>query len=268
MRSLLSALACLLLCGPAAAHEGPAAALDRLDRQVEEAPQDLETLLRRAEARRRAGRHSEALQDLDVASRLSPDEPRVHAERGLTLHAAGAEGAEAALDRYLEAVPDAPRVAALAARADILLKTGRAAAALVDLDAAISVAPNPDLCARRGEVHEGMGRFIAAAAGYRSCAAMLSGAVVLRLEAVRAERSAGRPDVALVDLEALLSERPRHPAWIILRSDLLDEVGREEEARLERRRALGLVEGRLARRNSARLRAWREALLASLGSEP
>jgi tetratricopeptide (TPR) repeat protein len=265
-RSALVAVAFLSLVTMSAAdaHEEPRATLLRLDAAVAAAPADLELRLRRSEQRRWAGDLVGAIEDLNTASRLAPSDLRVVRERGLARHAMGAPGALDDLDRYLDGAGDRPAVGALAARAAIHEAAGRAVEAVADLDRAVHLAPTPDLCIRRGALQESLGRPADAARGYRDCADRLGGAVVLRLAAVRVERSRGEPGRALEVVDQLLDARPTHPSWLLLRADVLVELQRPAEARAARLVALAEVERKLRRRNSAQLRAQRATILAAV----
>lgn len=256
----------LLLAAPASAHEGLPATLDRLDHRIEDAPNDLDLRLRRAESRRLHHDLPGALEDLKTAAGLAPDDPRVVLERGLVQHELGnTAAARTDLDRYLVLVPERPRIEALAIRATL---RSQPANALADLERAISIAPTPDLCADRGELEESMGRLAAAADGYRACASVLSGAIVLRLAAVRVDRERGEFARALADLDSLLTHRPQHPGWLTLRAAILSDLDRPDEARADRQTALASLDRKLAKRNSTELRRQRAALLEALEATP
>ncbi len=108
MRSLSLIPLLLLLAAPASAHEGLPATLDRLDHRIEDAPNDLDLRLRRAESRRLHRDLQGALEDLKTAAGLAPDDPRVVLERGLVQHELGnTAAARTDLDRYLVLVPRA-----------------------------------------------------------------------------------------------------------------------------------------------------------------
>jgi len=263
VRSLATIPFLLLFAAPAGAHEGLPTTLERLDDRVAAAPDDLDLRLLRAESRRLNRDPAGALDDVRAAARLAPDDPRVDVERGLAQLALGdRDAALGSLRRYLEAV-DRPRVDALVAHADLA-----PAGALADLDRAVAIEPSPDLCLRRGALLEARADLAAAAAGYRACAARLDGAVVLRLAAVRVDRARGAADAALAEVDSLLALRADHPGWLELRADVLDDLGRADEARAERYAALAAVEARLTRRRSPRLEAQRAALLEDLGGTP
>ncbi len=253
----------LLLAAPASAHEGLPKTLERLDARVEASPDDLDLLLRRAESRRLARDPEGALEDLREAARIAPHDPRIEVERGLAHLARGDDdAARRSLRRYLADV-ERPRVDALVAHADLSPATE-----LADIERAIAIEPSPDLCLRRGRVQEAAGDLAAAACGYRACADLLGGAVVLRLAAVRVDRDRGPNDATLAEVDALLAIRPDHPGWLALRADVLDELGRGDEARAERYAALAAVDARLRRRASTRLEEQRAALVVALGALP
>ena len=229
------------------------------------APLDLELRLRRAETRRRAGDAGGALSDLVVASQVAPKDPRVLSERGLARRDLGdVHAALGDLDAYLIAAGPRPRVDALEARAEIHATHGRTAAALADLDAAVRIAPGPDVCLRRGALLESSGRLGDALRSAVDCLDVLGDAVVLRLAVVRLQRLRGAPAQALAEVDSLLAARPDHAPWLVLRAAVLTELGLPDEARADLESALEAVDRRLARRNTAQRRVLRAEILTAL----
>lgn len=95
-------------------------------------PHDIEAALRLADARRRVGKVKEAVEALEAAARMAPQDPRVHHELGLTL-LCWVKDHDASLphfDRALSLKPD--MVPALTFRANARREAGRPDLAIDD----------------------------------------------------------------------------------------------------------------------------------------
>ena len=66
----------------------------------------------------------------------------------------------------------------------------------------------------------------------------------LALPALDLELELGRNEDALRRVDALLATNPRNEAWLARRGDVLDRLGRRDEARLARADALAAIQSR------------------------
>lgn len=188
------------------------AAVDALDRALELAPDDPRSLTLRGECRRALGRHDEAIGDLDKAIELNPDDAFALASRGaIRLGHGEFDEALADLDRAVRLKPDYPW--ALVRRARVHRSLGAPDRQLADLDRAVSLDPDwAWVRCERGDALRVAGRDQEALADYDH-------ALVLEPEygSARASRGAslanlGRYEEAVADLNRVLDLRPSY-AW-------------------------------------------------------
>lgn len=247
----------------AEAHPGYDARLESLSERIAASPSDRGLRLQRAEAYRRAGHFHDALRDLAVIAREDPDDTAMRIERAL-VHIA--RGRARAAERDLDAAIDRGPASATAhwERAKLHEVAGRLAAAREDLDAAIALGGTPDLYLDRARVDAAQGDLVAAAAGLAQGCSELSDPVVLRLALVDAERRRGAPAEALAVVDAMLVTAPRRADWVLLRGDVLGELGRDGEALGERLRALALSHAAIANRPTAAHRMSRARIYLAL----
>lgn len=265
-KRLVLAVACALAV-PAIASADPPVRDDvrALSAHLDAHPSDVPALIERSELYRREARYELALQDLRVAAALSPDEPRVHAQRAVVLHAMGREEqALAELDAYLETEP-APGPALIALRARILVAMDRPEEALADYDAALALRDEVDLYFERGRLLEQLGRARDAAQSYAAGLRATGGAAVLRVELIELELRAGHPERALPPIDEVLARAPARARWLLLRARALDALGRGPEALTAREEALAETEARLARRPTPALHVMHGEVLLALG---
>jgi tetratricopeptide (TPR) repeat protein len=229
------ALSCVCIAGSvtSSAHEGLDHDIERETRALAEDPSDAEARLRRARYYRLDGQPEMALADLQQAARLAPDDARLHFERGFALAALGRNtDAESELSGFISQTGGS--AAAHAERARIRALTGRPDLAIADLEVAITLGPSLDLYVDLGRLLEGQTRYAEAADRYREGLARLG--------------------------DTPLLQRALVAALIVL--------GRTEEAREARLRALTKANESLGKRpTSARLVARAEVHLA-LGDTP
>ncbi|UJR82676.1 tetratricopeptide repeat protein [Sandaracinus amylolyticus] len=227
-------------------------------------PSDVAALIERSELYRREGNPEGALADLRVAAALAPDEPRVHAQRAVVLHAMGRhEEALAELDAYVERAPG-PGPELLALRARILVRMERLDDAVADYDAALALREEVELYLERGRLLEQLGRIEDAARGYDE-GLRVTDAAVLRVESIELDLRIGRADRALVHVDEGLARAPARARWLLLRARALDALARQREARAARDEALTEIERRLVRRPTAALHVERGEALLALG---
>jgi len=237
----------LAVADPVAAHPSPNKELRALDERVEATPTDAELRLRRAELRVRMGHPRDALADLRVAARLLPDSPRVTLQRAQALAALGRDqAAERELDGLIATGP--PLAAAFTERARLRHADGRLDLARADLDDAILIQPTPELVLERGRLDEQRERLDDAAAGYREGLERLGPAFVVQLALVDVEQRRDRPRKALEQLDAVLALDPDRADWILIRADILQQLGQPASAIVERLRALVEADAAVRRR--------------------
>ncbi len=246
---LLVAMVVMLAMGSphATAHPGPSTALHALDDRIATAPDDVALRLRRSEHLRRMGHPRTALADVRVATRLRPGDRTVWLERALVLAALGRNrAAERELDRVLAAGP--ALVVPLTERARLRAADGRLDAARADLSLAIGLHATPELVLTRGALDERRERLDDAAAGYIEGLDALGPAVVVQLALVDVQRRRGATVQALSALDTLSAQAPAQADWILLRADILDDLGQPASATVERLRALVVADGAARRR--------------------
>jgi tetratricopeptide (TPR) repeat protein len=262
-RPLLIVIACLLLAGGAAAHEGVHAEIAALDARLKAHPGDVDLLLQRAALYRREGHLSSSIADLAAVARLSPARRELFLERGLTLAAKGeSSAAEADLTRFLDAGP--PTAAALTGRAKIREAQKRFARARADYDAAIRLRADPELYLARGRMDEAEGRLDRAASGYEEGLRALGGAVAIRLALIRVESARGQHDRAIAQIDEVLASAPLKAEWLLRRADVHAAVGRSKDAERDRLEALRELDATIARRATDLARLTRAKAYLSL----
>lgn len=224
--------------------------IERLDVELERAPESTELLVRRGRLHRENGDAVASLRDLDRALALDPAQANAMLERGLTLSALGRDGdAEAQLTRLLEQAPKSPL--ALAERARIRARSGRTDAALVDFDASLALHPDVELYLERGELLERAARVDEAAAGYRDGLDSLGDAVLLRLALIRVETARGNHAQALALVDEPLARAQIKTDWLLRRADVLAARGDVGGARAARQAALAEARRVVQRRPTA-----------------
>ncbi len=193
------------------------------------------------------GHPRDALADLRVAERLLPDSARVALQRARALASLGrARAAERELDRLIADGP--PLAAAFTERARLRHADGRLDLARADLDDAILIQATPERVLERGRLDEQRERLDDAAAGYREGLETLGPAVVVQLALVDVERRRGQPTLALEQLDAVLALDPDRADWILIRAEILHQLGQPASAIVERLRALVEADAAVRRR--------------------
>ena len=263
------AVSCACIAGPvtSSAHEGLQHDIERETRSLAEDPSDVEARLRRARYYRLDGQPEMALADLQQAARLAPDDARLHFERGFTLAALGRNtDAESELSAFIAQTGGS--AAAHAERARIRTLTGRPDPAIADLEVAITLDPSLDLYLERGRLLESRARYAEAADGYREGLTRFGDSPLLRRVLVDALIVLGRYDDALTEIDAALARGLLEAQWLLKRAEVLEHLGRADEAQQTRLRALTKVNESLGKRpTSAKLVARAEVHLA-LGDAP
>jgi len=246
----------------ALAHPGLHHDIERVTLAIQQEPARADLYLARAVYERLDQQYEKALADLDTVKRLDPKNVPLPLERGLTLAALGRDHeAEKALTRYIESGPES--APALAGRAVIRARAGRTTAAIADYGAAIAIEADIEYYLERGALQEKAGRWDDAAAGYRDGLEKLGGAVNLRLALIRAEVEAGRPEAAIATIDDAMNRPGIRTEWLLRKADVLEGMGRSDEARAERETALAEADRALeGRATGIHLMARAKVLLA------
>lgn len=259
-------VATLLLRVPAAFGHAPATVLEDAARaEIARRPTDPDAHLAAGRVHRATGDWDAALAAFARAAELGADPVAVAiAEGEVYLDAGWPRMAERRLTQALAARPD--DAAARYERARARMALGDAGGAAHDFADAVAAMPEP-----RPE-HLYAWRDALLALGKRDDAlrvlnegiTRLGHVPSLELAALDLEIARGRYDAALVRLDALLATSPRNPAWIARRADLLERLGRVDDARRERLRALAAIEERRGARRAAAMTALAAEIRRSL----
>ncbi|MFJ8534186.1 tetratricopeptide repeat protein [Streptomyces sp. NPDC093591] len=188
------------------------AAVVRLNRALELAPDDPGSLALRGEYHRVLKRHDEAIRDLDRALELNPADAFAAASRGATrLGRHEFDEALADLDRAVELKPDYPW--ALVRRARVHRALGDRDRQLADLDRAVAVDPDwAWVRCERGDALRVAGRDEEALADYDHALALEPGYGSARASRGASLANLGRDEEALAELDRVLELKPSY-AW-------------------------------------------------------
>ena len=265
--------ACLLslwLFSPtgAFAHADIVERIAALDGQIEQAPRDSELYLKRGELHRLHRDWPAAIADYDRATRLEPKNPAVFFYRGrMWLEAGDPAQARPLLDRFLTARPN--HGDALLIRSRILFRLGERLAAAADLTRAIGLLPRPTpevyLERARALVAAGPEHIDPALRGLDEGIARLGPLVSLVQYGIEVERAHGRHRQALNRYDQLPDQLRRQPSWLVVRGDILRDLGETQQAQANYRAGLEAIETYPpARRNARATIALESRLRASL----
>lgn len=267
LRSTLLAAAALLCAAPAWAHPS----FDEMERYtddlVAQRPDDPVSYLDLAQTRRLAGNWDGALLALEHAAAHGAKPVEVTALRGAVyLDAGWPNMALLEADRALALEPAQPQVQILRAKASMAL--GRPAEAARAMRAAIDgmKTPTPDHVLALRDALLAAGDRAAAVAALDSGLTRIGPVPSLVLPALDLELELGRNEDALRRIDALLATNPRNEAWLARRGDVLDRLGRRDEARLARADALAAIQSRPDGRRGARSASLERELRAALAS--
>ena len=221
----------LALASTAAAHQSSQARFDLANEQVADEPGASAGYLALASLHRRHRDFEAALRELDRAADVAPDSPRIDYARGLTLLEAGQLGAaDEVLSQFLALVPRDP--AGRHARGRARLGLGRAGEAASDFSLAIAHGnePAPDLHLEYAQALTACGRRGEAIRALEAALEALGPVVALERAIVALEVESGRLESALDRLERIAQRRGNRGAWLAARAELLERLGREDEA--------------------------------------
>lgn len=236
----LSGVVCLVIAAAVASAGSPGAAHPELEARIAEfsaliagRPGEAGLYLQRGRLYHDHGEWDRALADYEIVASLDPGFDRVHLFRAATLERAGLpEASLAAAERYRRAHPGDGEALVLRGRA--LVALGRSAEAADELAQAIERLANPSIDLRvalaRALASDGADGLERALASLDAAVERVGPIVSLRLEAVALARGAGRCDLALARVDALIGETARPARLLVLRGEILAEAGRGEDA--------------------------------------
>jgi tetratricopeptide (TPR) repeat protein len=244
----------LLVCGMVFVRTAVAfdEEIERLTKLLEQEPNRVDLLKRRALIFRLEARLGEALSDLDRARSLDPNDREVRLQRGLTLSGLRRDQeAETELNVFLERETGRPQVFALAERGRIRARTGRPALAIVDFTAAIAIRPVLELYLARGQVQESMSQLAAAAAGYQIAISRLGRTISLTTALIRVQLAQRQFQSALALVDQEIARAPVKTLWLLRRAEVLAAMGQTAQAQSELQAALAEANSVLERKITA-----------------
>lgn len=267
--STILAVSCVCIAGSVTsfAHEGLGHDIERETRSLAEDPSDIDARLRRAHYYRLDGQPEKALADLQQATRFAPDDARVHLEKGFALADLGRDtDAEVELSAFISQTGGS--ASALAERARVRARTARLDLAIADLEAAIALGPSLELYLERGRLLEDRGRYSEAAAGYRDALTRLGETPLLQLPFVDALIQLERYDDALTAVDGALARGQLQTQWLLKRGEVLERMGRAEEAQAARQSALSRASAAFGRHPTSANLVERAKVHLALGDAP
>jgi tetratricopeptide (TPR) repeat protein len=237
-----------------------------LTERLSKDPSNVGLLKQRAALLRSEQRFSDALNDLDRARLLDPNDHEIRVQRGITLSALRRDReAESEFDSYLKLETAQSRAIALAERGHIRARTGRPELAITDFTDAIAIRPALDLYLARGTVQESTGQLGAAAAGYQDGILRLGRAIQLLTALIRVQVQQGEFQSALTLINNELPRTPIKTLWLLSRAEVLSAMGQAAQAQLELNAALEDANQALQKRPTAIHLLSRAKVLTALG---
>lgn len=234
------------------AHSGMDPEIEELTELLTKDPDNVDLLVRRGQVYRSNGKFFESLKDVERAWLLDRENQIVILERAMTLSALSRDQeAEAALDSFLQDLSHPKRVFALAERAHIRARTGRLELAIADFTSAIQLQPTIELYLIRGKLQENLGKFEAAAEGYRDGLAKLGDAILLKKGLIRVQIAQNQYGQALALINEEAARSSVKTSWYLQRADILAKMGRSEESRRTYAQALSEANRILGKRSTA-----------------
>jgi tetratricopeptide (TPR) repeat protein len=218
--------------------------LEDLTKQIGKQPTNAQLYLSRGDLYRAQERWDAAQADFDFACALNPAIEQVDFLRGrMYLEANWPISAKLALDRFLS--KQSNHVEALVLRARALSRLESRFAASQDYTRAIqlSTEPRPDLYLERAQAlsAEGEAYFKEALRGLDEGIKKLGPLVTLQLGAIDLEGKYKHYDEALARVDSIAAASPRKETWLARRGELLQQAGRNDEARAAFQSALEAI---------------------------
>jgi tetratricopeptide (TPR) repeat protein len=218
--------------------------ITQVTEQLAKDPRNAELYLRRGELHRSHQDWDDAQADYDRAISLDPGLTIVDFTRGrMFLEAGWLNSAKVSLDRFLRQHTN--HVEALVTRARTLVKLKQALDAARDYTAAIQRTPSgrPELYIERAQAlsAEGETHYAEALRGLDEGIQNLGALVTLQLYAIDLELKRRNFDAALDRLEKISAQSPRKETWLARRGEILQQAGRNDEARNAYQNALNAM---------------------------
>jgi len=219
---------------PAPAHGDLHDQIAAVTRQINRDPTNTAPYLKRGELHRVHGDWETALNDYAQVTRLDPNFWAIDFFRGrMMLEADRPKPARECLNRFLARQPDYSE--ALIARARVLVKLRKPTAAARDFTRALGHLreAKPEYYLERADaVISRSGRRVETALrGLDEGMKRLGPLPTLQLRAIDLELSRKHYPEALARLEQLIAQSPRKETWLARKGEVLQQAGREKEAR-------------------------------------
>ncbi|GJL60495.1 MAG: hypothetical protein NPIRA03_33520 [Nitrospirales bacterium] len=252
MACLALAIGCFGFIQLATAHSGLEPEIQEITEKLIKDPDNVDLLVHRGQVYRSNGKYIESLLDLERAWLLDRENRTVVLQRALTLSALGRDKeAERALDHFLQEESDPKRVFALAERANIHARNGQTELAISDFTSAIQLQPTIELYLIRGKLLESLGKLEDAAAGYLDGLTKLGDAILLKKGLIRVRMAQNQYSEALALVDEEIAGSSVKTSWYLKRAEILDHMGRPDEAKLANEQALAEANRVLGKRQTA-----------------
>ncbi|MGP0591577.1 tetratricopeptide repeat protein [Nitrospira sp. T9] len=252
MTCLALAIGCFSFIKLATAHSGLEPEIQEITEKLIKDPNSVDLLVRRGQVYRSNGKYVESLLDLERAWLLNRENRTVVLQRALTLSALGRDKeAESALDYFLQEESDPKRVFALAERASIHARNGQTELAITDFTSAIQLQPTIELYLVRGKLQETLGKLEDAAAGYQDGLGKLGDAILLKKGLIRVRMIQKQYSEALALVDEEIADSSVKTSWHLKRAEILEHMGRPDEAKLANEQALAEANRVLGKRQTA-----------------
>ncbi len=240
-RIILSLVALAFASFRAFAHGDVHDRINLLTAQITQTPTNASLFFQRAELYRVDQDFTNALMDLDRASKFDPAMARVEFCRGrVQFEANRPQEALVSLNKYLAGKPR--DVEAFTTRARVLTKLGSYKAATEDYTTAIGISTaGPELYIERAEAWRALGKTEEAIRSLDEGIRKMGPLVTLQLPAVDLEVSAKRYDAAVARIDAVAARLQRKETWLFRRAEVLRQAGREADANANYRDALAAI---------------------------
>jgi tetratricopeptide (TPR) repeat protein len=248
---------------PAAAKPTGDSQIATLDQRVARNPIDADLRRARAAALHKAGRLDDALDDLNVAQRITEEPPESTALRARILADVGrSDQALETLDALLASHPNSP--SALELRGRLRLRRNDPLGAMADLESACQ-APTLKRVLIAAQTAVALEQLDRASELLRRGQQVLGNHPLLVVEGARVQLAMGHPAGAFATLEALLYDRPHEARWRLLRADAQAAMGHENAAQAEREAVLALLNEQMTYPPSQDIALARAHALQDLG---
>lgn len=209
--------------------------------QIQQAPNQADLYIQRAELLRADSHWKQAEQDYLKAKRLAPGIAATDLGLGLLyLSTNRLQESKRSLDRFLSRQPD--HAEALVARGHALSKLGNRMAAVEEYSRALKLRPDPEIYIERSRLLSAEQKLQEAVTGLNQGIQQLGPIVTLELYAIELEIQLKRYDDALTRVDRIANQSERKETWFARRGEILLQASRKEEARKAYRLALEAIQ--------------------------